>query len=164
MFALLNKAISTADQIPEWVIALFLRFGVAGVFWSSAMTKLVFDAGGSGNDLLTQIGRVLSFNWGISDSTFFLFEHEYAVPLIPSDWAAYMGTAIELICPLFIMLGLFTRAATLPLLGMTLVIQVFVYPSLWLTHAFWFGALLYLLARGAGLLSLDTLLHKRFRT
>ncbi|RMF08194.1 MAG: DoxX family protein [Alphaproteobacteria bacterium] len=162
MIGYVRQGIHYAERIPEAVIALLLRVGIAGVFWNSGLTKLAFGAGGAGDDPFTQFGRVLSFDWRISETTFFLFEHEYAVPLLPSHWMAYAGTTFELLCPVFLVLGLFTRLAVLPLLGMTIVIQTFVYPELWLTHAFWAGALLYLLARGAGALSLDTLLARRF--
>jgi len=47
------------------------------------------------------------------------------------------------------------------LLGMTMAIQVFVYPDAWPTHLSWASLLLYLVARGPGRLSLDTLLHLR---
>ena len=47
------------------------------------------------------------------------------------------------------------------LLGMTLVIQLFVYPSAFATHGLWATALLLLVARGPGVLSLDHLLRVR---
>ena len=59
------------------------------------------------------------------------------------------------------MLGLFTRLSALALLGMTLVIQVFVYPDAWPTHLSWAVLLLYLIGRGAGAWSLDRLLRIR---
>ena len=48
------------------------------------------------------------------------------------------------------MLGLFTRLSALALLGMTAVIQIFVYPDAWPAHLSWAGLLLYLIGRGAG--------------
>ena len=59
------------------------------------------------------------------------------------------------------MLGLFTRLSALALLGMTLVIQVFVYPDAWPTHLSWAAILLYIAGRGAGVLSLDRALGIR---
>jgi putative oxidoreductase len=50
-----------------------------------------------------------------------------------------------------------TRLSALALLGMTAVIQVFVYPDAWPTHLTWAGLLLYLIGRGAGPLSFDRL-------
>ena len=58
-------------------------------------------------------------------------------------------------------LGLFTRFAALALLGMTLVIQVFVYPDAWPTHLSWAAVFLYLIRHGAGRASLDQLLRLR---
>jgi putative oxidoreductase len=55
-------------------------------------------------------------------------------------------------------MGLFTRLATLPLLGMILVIQIFVYPNAYSEHLTWGSILLFLLTRGAGPLSLDQLI------
>jgi putative oxidoreductase len=52
-------------------------------------------------------------------------------------------------------LGLCTRLSALALLGMTTVIEVFVYPDAWPTHLSWAGLMLYLIARGAGTFSLD---------
>jgi putative oxidoreductase len=51
--------------------------------------------------------------------------------------------------------GLLTRPAALALLGMTSVIEIFVYPDAWPTHLSWAGLLLPLIARGGGALSLD---------
>jgi putative oxidoreductase len=64
--------------------------------------------------------------------------------------------------PILLVLGLLTRAAALVLLGMTTVIEVFVYPQAWPTHIRWAAMLLMLLCRGLGELSLDHLLRRRF--
>jgi len=59
--------------------------------------------------------------------------------------------------------GLASRLSALALLGMTAVIQLFVYPGAWPTHALWSTCLLYLIARGPGKLSLDHLIARRWR-
>ena len=105
---------------------------VATVFWSSGTTKLD--------------------SW---DTTISLFMDEYKVPLIPPEIAAYMAATIELTTPFLLILGLFTRPAALVLLGMTTVIEVFVYPQAWPIHIQWAAMLLVLLCRGPGALSLD---------
>ena len=64
----------------------------------------------------------------------------------------------EHLFPILLVLGLFTRLSALALLGMTTVIEVFVYPDAWPTHLSWAGLLLYLVARGAGPISMDRLL------
>src|SRR5260370_27000701 len=120
------------DGIPYALLAIPLRLGAAVVFWISAMTKLP--------------------NWEI---TVTMFADEYQVPLLPPEAAAYMATAIELTMPVLLVLGLLTRPAALVLLGMTAVIQMFVYPMAWPTHLQWAAMLLVLLARVPGTFSLD---------
>ena len=123
------------EAVPYSVLALPLRFGVAWIFWNSAQVKLI--------------------NW---QRTIELFTDEYRVPLLPPEFAASMALSIEIACPILLVLGLFTRAAVLVLLGMTAVIQTFVYPDAWPTHLSWAGLLLPLIALGGGKLSLDRLL------
>ncbi len=91
-----------------------------------------------------------------------LFVEEYKLPLLPPELAAYMAVSIELTMPVLLVLGLATRAAALALLGMTAVIEVFVYPLAWPTHIQWAAILLVLLCRGPGKLSLDHLVRMRF--
>ena len=97
----------------------------------------------------------------ITDTTYLLFREEYKLPLIPPEWAAQMATVAEHLFPVLLVLGLFTRLSALALLGMTLVIQVFVYPDAWPTHLSWAALMLYLAGRGAGRLSLDRWLGLR---
>lgn len=127
--------------IPPWLLALVVRFGIASVFFLSGRTKV--------DGLLH-----------ITDSTYYLFAEEYRVPLIPSAIAAHMATWAEHLFPILLVLGLATRLSALGLLGMTLVIQTFVYPGAWATHLTWAGLLLYLVRYGAGPVSLDRLLKR----
>jgi putative oxidoreductase len=120
------------DAIPYWVLAIPLRVAIAIVFWNSATTKLA--------------------SW---DTTLALFEDEYKVPILPPEFAAHLTTGIELSTPVLLLLGLFTRGSAFTLLGMTMVIQVLVYPQAWPTHIQWAAMLLVLLARGPGSLSID---------
>ena len=60
-----------------------------------------------------------------------------------------------------LLLGLATRYSALALLVMTLVIEVFVYPEAYPTHGVWAAVLLYLIARGPGVISVDHLLAAR---
>ena len=99
-------------------------------------------------------------NW---DTTIALFTEEYKVPLLPPEIAANLALRIELTTPVLLVLGLLTRAAALVLLGMTTVIEIFVYPLAWPTHIQWAAMLLVLLCRGAGKLSLDHILWPRLR-
>jgi putative oxidoreductase len=126
-----------ASLIPYAVLAILLRIAVATVFWNSAMTKLA--------------------NWNTAVE---LFTEEYKVPLLAPETAAYLATAIELTTPVLLVAGLFTRAASLVLLGMVAVIEIFVYPLAWPTHIQWAAMLLVLLSRGAGEISLDHLIGR----
>ena len=126
------------DAVPYWVLAIPLRLAVATIFWNSAMTKLA--------------------NW---DTALSLFTEEYKVPVLPPELAAYMAVSIELAAPVLLVLGLLTRATALVLLGMTTVIEIFVYPLAWPTHLQWAAMLLVLLCRGPGKLSLDHLMGRR---
>jgi putative oxidoreductase len=128
------------DRVPYALLALPLRAAIATVFWNSGMTKLA--------------------NW---DTTIALFVDEYQVPLLPPEVAASMAAAIELTTPVLLVLGLLTRVASLVLLGMTSVIEIFVYPQAWPTHIQWAAMLLILICRGPGELSIDQLLWRRFR-
>jgi putative oxidoreductase len=143
LLALVNGAGRLLDSVPYTFLALPLRIGAAAVFWNSAQAKLA--------------------NW---DTTVALFTDEYKVPLLPPEIAANMALGIELTMPVLLVLGLLTRAAALVLLGMTTVIEIFVYPLAWPTHIQWAAMLLVLLCRGAGKLSLDhilrRLMHRRF--
>ncbi len=135
----LRRVIGWLEAVPYSLLALPLRFAVATVFWNSGTTKLA--------------------NW---DATLQLFEDEYKVPLLPPDIAAHLGASIELSTPVLLVLGLLTRPAALVLLGMTTIIEVFVYPQAWPTHIQWAAMLLVLLCRGPGKLSIDYLLQRWF--
>ena len=126
--------------IPEWLIALACRFGIAAVFFLSARTKV--------EGLIT-----------LKSETFTLFTYEYNVPLLPPGIAAYVATYAEHGFSILLVLGLLTRVSAAGLIGMTLVIQLFVYPDAWPTHLSWAGPMLYLLARGGGALSVDRVLR-----
>ena len=92
------------------------------------------------------------------ESTIGLFRDEYQVPVLPPEIAAASATAFELACSTLLIVGLATRLATLPLLGMLAVIQLFVYPSAWTDHLTWGSILVAVLTRGAGAASVDRLL------
>ncbi|MBK4733014.1 DoxX family protein [Noviherbaspirillum pedocola] len=126
------------ERVPYSLLALPLRFAVATIFWNSAMTKLA--------------------NWSTALE---LFREEYRLPFLPPEIAAYLAVSIELTTPVLLILGLATRPVALVLLGMTTVIEVFVYPLAWPTHIQWAAMLLILLCRGAGKWSVDYWLYRR---
>jgi putative oxidoreductase len=84
-----------------------------------------------------------------------LFENEYALPTIPSAVAAVLATLAEHILSVTLALVIATRVSAAALLGMTLVIQVFVYPTAWVTHGLWAACFLVLITKVPGALYLD---------
>lgn len=142
-------------SIPDTLIALVARFSIAAVFWNSGQTKVE----GLAIDI---VGGRFDLGWPrLSDSAVALFRDEYRLPLLPPELAAPMAALAEHLFPLLILAGLATRLSALALLGMTLVIQVFVYPGAYATHGTWAAVLLYLMAHGPGKLSLDHWLATR---
>lgn len=117
-------------------LALVNRVAIAAIFFFSGRTKV--------EGLLA-----------VTDGAYALFREEYKVPLIPPEIAAHMAAYAEHLFPVLLVLGLFTRLSALALLGMTAVIQTFVYPDAWPTHLAWAGLLLYIAGRGAGPIALD---------
>ncbi|MET3666967.1 DoxX family protein [Caulobacter sp. 1776] len=125
--------------LTEDVLTLVARLGVAAVFFQSGRTK---------------VDGILH----ITDGTYSLFESEYHVPLLPPVVAAHAATYSEHLFSILLVLGLFTRLSALAFLGMTTVIEIFVYPDAWPTHLSWAGLLLFLIARGGGKFSVDRVL------
>jgi putative oxidoreductase len=133
-----------ARVLSPSLLLFVARMGISAIFFLSGRTKVV--------GLLT-----------IKPSTFELFRTDYALPLIPPDIAAHLATYTEHLCPILLAFGLATRPAAVVLLGMTAVIEIFVYPDAWPTHLSWAGLLLPLIANGAGTWSIDHLLSRRDR-
>ncbi len=139
LHVVLARAIRRLDRVPDGLLAIPLRLAVATIFWNSAMVKLA--------------------DWSAALA---LFRDEYRLPLLPPDLAAYLAVSIELGTPVLLVLGLGVRPVALVLLGMTAVIEIFVYPLAWPTHLQWAAMLLVLLCRGGGRLSLDALIRRRW--
>lgn len=138
---LVEKAIALFEEIPYTLIALIARVAPAAVFWQSGQTKLE--------------------GWRVSENAIYLFREEYKLPLIDPAIAAHLAAFAEHFFPILLVLGLATRFAALALLGMTLVIEIFVYPDAWPTHGTWAACFLILMAQGGGALSLDHLIKRR---
>jgi putative oxidoreductase len=128
------------ERFPLSIIQLAMRVGVGAVFFKAGLLKYN--------------------SW---EFTVQLFRDEYKVPLLDPAVAAQLAMVQELSVPVLLFLGLATRLATLPLLGMIAVIQTFVYPGAWTEHLVWSAILVFLLARGPGALSMDYLIDRRFR-
>ncbi|OOY20021.1 MULTISPECIES: DoxX family protein [Thioclava] len=138
LFRLYHRFSDVAQRFPEEIVLIGARLFPAMVFWMSGRTKVE--------------------GFMIKDSTFTLFQYEYDLPVIPHEWAAVLATFAEHFFPLLLIFGLCSRLAALALLAMTLVIQIFVYPGAWVTHGLWAIALLTVLMKGPGRLSLDKLI------
>lgn len=121
---------------------LVLRIWIANVFWKAGLTK---------------IANI--------DTTMYLFEYEYAVPIIPFELAAYMAIAAELVLPILLVFGFAGRAAAGALFVFNIV-AVISYPTLnqvgILQHQVWGVMLLVLLLRGPGKISIDHFIRRRF--
>jgi putative oxidoreductase len=127
------------ERFPLSVLQLGLRIGIGAVFFKSGLLK------------------INSWEFAVK-----LFQDEYKVPLLDPVLAAQVTAFVELTVPVFLFLGLATRLATLPLLGMAFVIQTFVYPQAWTEHLLWSSVLTFLLTRGPGALSVDHLIERQF--
>jgi putative oxidoreductase len=134
----MNRIITVFERIPQSLISLLARIVIGLVFFKSGLTKVD--------------------GIHVTDAAVFLFAEEYKLPLVTPWLAAHMAAAMELSMPLLLWAGLATRFAALALLGMTLVIEIFVYPEAYIMHGLWAVALLTLIKHGAGALSLDHVL------
>jgi putative oxidoreductase len=139
MKSLADRGIVLAEAVPESLVSLTARIAVGGVFWRSGQTKIE--------------------GLHLKDSTFFLFREEYMVPFLAPEVAAYLTTISENLFSVLLILGLASRISAAWLLSMTAVIQL-VYPSGWPEHILWLTALLVIVTRGPGVLSLDHLLFR----
>jgi putative oxidoreductase len=136
----LDRAQGTLSRFPLSIIQLAGRIGVGAVFFKAGLLKYN------------------SFEFAVK-----LFEEEYKVPVLPPELAARIAMVQELTIPILLFLGLATRVATIPLLGMIVVIQTFVYPNAYNDHLVWGSLLVLLLTRGPGVFSLDHLIERWFR-
>ncbi|MDZ4276448.1 MAG: DoxX family protein [Erythrobacter sp.] len=145
IFSVYDRAVAfVSGTMVEGLTLLLTRIVLAGIFWRSARTKV-------------EEGSWLSIN----DGTYYLFANDYSGVPLPSEFAAVLATVSEHVFPILLVLGLFTRFSALALLGMTMVIQIFVFPELWWSvHSLWAALALILVVRGGGMISLDAGLLK----
>ncbi|WP_412064295.1 DoxX family protein [Rhizobium sp. SYY.PMSO] len=136
----LHSAIRLLDGVPHDLIALIARLSIAAVFWQSGQTKVD--------------------GWHVTDNAVYLFQTEYKLPLIDPWIAAHIAAFSEHFFPLLLVVGLASRLSALALLGMTLVIEIFVYPDAWPTHGTWATCFLVIIAGGPGRIALDHLIAR----
>ncbi|WP_339529069.1 DoxX family protein [Pseudomonas mucidolens] len=154
---LIQRSIQLFEKIPYSLIAFIARFSIAAVFWKSGQTKVEGFA-------VDVISGTFQFNAPhLAPSTLPLFRSEYHVPLLSPEMAAYLAAFAEHLFPILILAGLATRFSALALLGMTLVIQLFIYPDAYPTHGTWIALLLVLIGKGPGRLSMDHLIARHYR-
>lgn len=136
---LTQRGIDGIDWLSPAVDLLF-RLWVANIFWKAGMTKLA--------------------SWS---STVYLFKYEYAVPFLPPEIAAYIGTGVEITMPVLLALGLATRFSALVLFFFNIV-AVVSYPTLneigIKDHQYWGLLLLAPIFHGPGALSLDHFIRR----
>lgn len=138
---LVKTWVNLCEAIPQSFVSLWARIFIAMVFFNSARTKVD--------------------GFSIKDSTFTLFEYEYALPIIDPVLAAYLATIAEHLFPILLVIGFASRFSAAALLAMTLVIEIFVYPEAYVLHGLWAAALLIIIARGPGIVSIDHLIRKK---
>ncbi len=137
---LVREAYRLADFLSP-VADLLLRGWVAWAFFQSGLTKIQSI-----------------------DTTLLLFEHEYSVPLLPPDIAAYLSIFGELVLPVLLVAGIAGRIAAAGLFIVNIV-AVVSYPALMeaglAMHQAWGIVLLVYALRGPGKLSADYLIARR---
>jgi putative oxidoreductase len=131
--------IALVGRFPLSIHELLFRLAIAGVFLQAGLTKIT--------------------SW---ESTVALFADEYRLPVLAPHLAAAMAAGFEVGCSVLLLIGLGTRLAALPLIGMIMTIQLFVYPEAWSEHLVRGSILLFLVTRGGGAISLDQLISRRF--
>lgn len=154
---LIRQFIGKVERIPNTLLAFVARFSIAAVFWKSGQTKVQGFA-------IDIVNREFTLGWPrLSDSVVDLFRDEYHLPLVPPEIAATMAATAEHLFPILILFGFATRLSALALLGMTMTIQLFVYPDAYPTHGTWAAVLLYLMVHGPGKLSVDHWIARRYQ-
>ena len=139
-------------------VALFLRLVMARVFFFSGQTMIT----GPTIPITEDFSVILPAQ--IKDTTFQLFETQYAgLPLAPTT-TAVLFTYAEFVLPLCLVLGFATRLAALGLLIITVLLQLYVMPTMWWpAHVYWIAILLVLMTVGPGALSIDAVIRVLYR-
>ena len=133
-------SVTASDQLEKLypIAALIARCYIAQVFFQAGLTKID--------------------SW---DTTLFLFQEEYQVPLLAPELAAYLGTAGELFLPPLLLLGLATRFSALGLFVVNLVAVISlesIAPAALYLHVIWAILLAQLAINSGGLFSLDRMI------
>ena len=138
----IQGALHLLNRIPHDLVALVSRLSIGAVFWQSGQTKVD--------------------GWHVTDNAIYLFQTEYKLPFVDPSIAAHLSAFAEHFFPLLLWIGFASRLSALALIGMTLVIEIFVYPDAWPTHGTWAVCFLVIIAGGPGRVSLDHLISRYF--
>lgn len=137
------------EAFPQWLLQVAMRVAIFWVFWRSGMLKA------ANMDQAVALFRDEYLSVQDKEPIPAFLQNLFAVPSWPAGAMAWIATAVEVGAPVLILIGLATRIATLPLIGMTLFIQFFIYWKDYPSHLLWLAILLFILVRGPGPLSLD---------
>jgi putative oxidoreductase len=148
-----DSFVSACAFIPYALVAVALRLVMARLFFLDGRTRI------SGPHFSLSI---YNFDFSVvlplqvKTETFGAFLTQYAAVPLPPVLGAYLVSCAEFILPIMLVLGLGTRFATLGLLIMTALIDVYIMPqALWTAHIYWAAILMVLLSLGAGPISFD---------
>ena len=140
MTAAIQRLFALISAVPDALLLLLTRVGIGFVFWNSGRTKVD--------------------GFAIRPEAIDLFRDEYRLPLFAPEIVAPLAAGVEHLLPMMLFVGLGTRFAALGLFGMTMVIQILVYPQAWSVHTLWVAALGWLIVKGGGTWSIDQLIGR----
>ena len=160
----MSKFVAFCAAVPYALVALALRFIMARVFFLSGQAKIEGPRSIPFRPGIGDLEFSVILPAGIKDTTFQMFEAQYAgLPFSPVA-VAYLFTYAEFVLPICLVLGFATRLAALALLAMTVLLQVYVMPGmLWPVHVYWAAILLVLMTVGPGAISVDAMIRGIYR-
>lgn len=129
-----NKIFDLLDYLRSPSL-LLVRLYVASIFFKSGLTKIR--------------------DW---ESTLLLFEYEYEVPFFSPEFAAWSGTFGELVLPVLLVLGLFSRISAIGLFivnYVAVISLVDISPAAYTDHILWGTLMLAVVVFGGGKLAAD---------
>jgi len=144
LLKLLKQYDNVLDTLLPYIQSLLSitgRFYVSWIFFASGLTKIA--------------------DW---ESTLFLFEYEYSVPLLPVTLAALLATAGELVLPVLLTLGVAARVSAVGLFIVNIVAVISLEdlaPAALAAHVIWGLILLHISVWGAGKITGDYLIIRR---
>jgi putative oxidoreductase len=160
----MSKFVAFCAAVPYALVALALRFIMARVFFLSGQAKIEGPRSIPFRPGIGDLEFSVILPAGIKDTTFQMFEAQYAgLPVAPVV-TAYLFTYAEFVLPICLVLGFATRLAALVLLVMTVLLQLYVMPGmLWPVHVYWAAILLVLMTVGPGAISVDAMIRGIYR-